>query len=261
MAEFLTTHAVAYNIENIIINAKELLVLISPYLQLSKTFYERIRDAHNKGVQVVIIYGKDQLKPEEKVQLNSLPNVDIYFCENLHAKCYFNDYSMIITSMNMFEFSEKNNREMGILIQKDTDIVVFNKALGEVKSIIDSSQKIPLTNVTPKKSSRTIDQIESKKSDSAKKPIKMDFNLKTDLGQLFQGALSSILGADKLDAYCIRCKAKIPYDARHPLCDACYPEWASYKNREYKEEFCHKCGKRSKTSYAYPECRDCYKGN
>lgn len=44
MAEFLTTNGTSYHIENIIIGAEEKLVLVSPYLQISKTFYERLKD-------------------------------------------------------------------------------------------------------------------------------------------------------------------------------------------------------------------------
>lgn len=116
MAEFLTTNGTSYNIENIIIDAKSKLILVSPYLQISKTFYERLKDASNKNVSIKIIYGKDELKPNERNSLAELKNVELYFFENLHAKCYFNETKMVITSMNMYEFSEKNNREMGVLI-------------------------------------------------------------------------------------------------------------------------------------------------
>ena len=107
MAEFLTTHATAYHIENIILNAKKSLVLVSPYLQVSKTFMDRLTDADERGTEIQVIFGKDQLKPDEKDQLKKLRNLSLLFCENLHAKCYFNDDTMVITSMNMYEFQRK----------------------------------------------------------------------------------------------------------------------------------------------------------
>lgn len=116
MAEFLTTSGTSHELENIIIDSKKKLTLVSPYLQLSKTFHQRLKDASNRGVKIVIIYGKDELKPNERNSLAELRNVELYYFENLHAKCYFNEDRMIITSMNMYEFSEKNNREMGVLI-------------------------------------------------------------------------------------------------------------------------------------------------
>jgi phosphatidylserine/phosphatidylglycerophosphate/cardiolipin synthase-like enzyme len=101
MAEFLTTNGTSHHLENIIIEAKHTLTLVSPYLQLSKTLNERLKDASNRNVAIKIIYGKDELKPTEKNSISVLKNVELYFFENLHAKCYFNESKMIITSMNM----------------------------------------------------------------------------------------------------------------------------------------------------------------
>ena len=61
MAEFLTTQGTSYHIENIIKNAKNKLVLISPYLKLSKTFFERLKDADRRGVKITLVYGKKDL--------------------------------------------------------------------------------------------------------------------------------------------------------------------------------------------------------
>ena len=90
MAEFLTTNGVSFRIETIIMEARKKLVLVSPFLQLSKTFFERLKDASNRNVEIIIIYGKDELKPNERNSLAELKSVELYFFENLHAKCYFN---------------------------------------------------------------------------------------------------------------------------------------------------------------------------
>src|SRR5690606_14044112 len=161
MAEFLTTNGTSYHIENIIIDAKTKLFLVSPYLQISKTFYERLKDASNKGVAIKIIYGKDELKPNERNSLAELKNVELFFFENLHAKCYFNETRMVITSMNMYEFSEKNNREMGVLIDSSTDKDLFDKAVNEALSIIQSSEQIAL-----RKTDRPIYQNNKKEVDN-----------------------------------------------------------------------------------------------
>jgi len=140
MADFLTTSGISYNIENIILNAKQELFLVSPYLQISKTLYERLKDASANGVEITIVFGKDQLNKDERKSLESIKNIKLLFFKNLHAKCYFNEESMVITSMNMYEFSEKNNREMGILITQNLDKTIFEKAKAEVNSIISSAE-------------------------------------------------------------------------------------------------------------------------
>ena len=53
--------------------------------------------------------------------MQQLNYVRISFCKNLHAKCYLNEESCIVSSLNLYEFSQVNNNEMGILISKDED--------------------------------------------------------------------------------------------------------------------------------------------
>jgi late competence protein required for DNA uptake (superfamily II DNA/RNA helicase) len=119
MAEFLTTQGTSYHLENIIVNASKWLVLVSPYLNITQNFLQRLQDADKNKVKIYIIYGKKELKPEEELKLQKLHNLYLRYYKNLHAKCYSNEDAMIITSMNLLEFSEKTNREMGILIRKD----------------------------------------------------------------------------------------------------------------------------------------------
>ncbi len=145
MAKFLTTSGVTHEVENIIREAKKKLVLISPYVQINKMLLERLQIASAKGVQITFIYGKAELNPNEKKQLESIENLKLYFYPNLHAKCYFNEKLMVITSMNLYDFSEKNNREMGLLITKMDDLEVFTDAVEESLSIVKSAQEKSVT--------------------------------------------------------------------------------------------------------------------
>lgn len=140
MAEFLTTTANSFYIEKIIIDATEKLILVTPYLNLSKTLTERLIDADNQNISITIIYGKSELSKKEQTKLENLNNLELYYCENLHAKCYLNEHSMVITSMNLYEFSEKNNREMGIFITQADDKEIYQKSLREIDSILSISE-------------------------------------------------------------------------------------------------------------------------
>jgi phosphatidylserine/phosphatidylglycerophosphate/cardiolipin synthase-like enzyme len=231
MAEFLTTSGTSYSIEKIIIEAQKKLILVSPYLQLSKTFYERLKDASNKGVVIKIIYGKDELKPNEKNSLAELSNVELFFFENLHAKCYFNENKMVITSMNMYEFSEKNNREMGVLIDRSNDKDLFDKAVSETLSIIQSAEKIPLN-----KSTRQIQTIKVKTT---------NIELKNTYKKQTRG-------------YCIRCETRIGYEPNKPYCSNCFSSWSVYEKYDYQENVCHRCGEYEATSMVKPQCYDCF---
>ncbi|WAC02082.1 phospholipase D family protein [Lacinutrix neustonica] len=142
MAKFLTTTANSYHIEDIILNAQDTITLVTPYLKLSQNLIDRIKDADRKDIKIILIYGKDELKESQQKVLYSLNNIDIYYFHNLHAKCYYNETNMIVTSMNLYEFSEKNNREMGILLDSNLDRDLFLDAKNEVHSIINNSQNI-----------------------------------------------------------------------------------------------------------------------
>ncbi len=59
--------------------------------------------------------------------------------------------------------------------------------------------------------------------------------------------------------FCIRCKEKLDLNLEHPLCRKCYSEWSKYKNPDYKEKYCHSCGKSHETSILKPVCYNCFK--
>ncbi|TBN04794.1 hypothetical protein EYD45_05910 [Hyunsoonleella flava] len=232
MAEFLTTNGTSYHIEKIITGANKKLILVSPYLQISKTFYERLLDASKRNVSIKIIYGKDELKPNEKNSLAELKNLELLYFENLHAKCYFNEQEMVITSMNMYEFSEKNNREMGVFVTRNNDKNLFDNAVNETLSIIQSSEIIQLS-----KTKRKLFQPKTKNSNGINKKAKPK------------------------RGYCIRCEERIEYDVEKPYCWDCFATWSQFENPEYEENVCHSCGEFESTSMIKPECYECYKEN
>ncbi len=231
MPEFLTTRGTSAEIEKIIIGAKSQLILLSPYLKISKILLERLVDASRRKVKIILIYGKDELKQQERTSLASLPTLELYFHEVLHAKCYFNETSMVITSMNMYEFSEVNNREMGILFNVKTESDLFQKAASEARSIIQNSQRVLLN--SPQPLSRIIEG-------------KHNFERKHKEERLVE------IG------FCIRCGIDIPANPNEPLCGKCFTSWKKYKNRDYEESFCHMCGDDSFiTSMNSPFCDEC----
>ncbi|MCG9880796.1 MAG: phospholipase D family protein [Bacteroidia bacterium] len=229
MAEFLTTYGISYHIENIIMGARKQLTLVSPYLQISKTLMERLKDASNNRVSIIIIYGKDDLKASEMEALTSLNNLQLFFFENLHAKCYFNEDRMVITSMNMYEFSEKNNREMGVLIDRFKDRNLYENAYSETSSILQSAEEIKV-----------------------KRPQKSSYFKSSFWRPIVPKA------EKKKNGYCIRCTERIELNIEMPYCEDCFSIWERYSNPEYKENVCHKCGKNEYTTIEKPECYSCF---
>ena len=82
---------------------------------------ELLADKNRLKIDVRIVYGKSELQPQEIEWLRGLTFVRTSFCKNLHAKCYLSETMCIITSLNLYEFSQVNNNEMGILIERAED--------------------------------------------------------------------------------------------------------------------------------------------
>ena len=145
MAKFLNTSATNYFLEELIKTAKDRLILISPFLKLNDRMKELLADKDRLKIDVRIVYGKSELQPEEINWLKELSYVRTSFCKNLHAKCYLNEELAIITSLNLYEFSQVNNNEMGVLIRRSDDAELYKDAYEEAQRIIRISDEVRIT--------------------------------------------------------------------------------------------------------------------
>ncbi|MCX7126936.1 phospholipase D family protein [Aeromonas sp.] len=145
MAKFLNTSATNYFLEELIKDAKERLILISPFLKLNDRIKELLTDKNRLKIDVRIVYGKSELQPEEISWLKELTYIRTSFCKNLHAKCYLNEEMCIVTSLNLYEFSQVNNNEMGVLIQRSEDHDLYRDAYDEAQRIIRVSDEVRIS--------------------------------------------------------------------------------------------------------------------
>lgn len=145
MAKFLNTSATNYFLEELIKDAEDRLILISPFLKLNDRMKELLADKNRLKIDVRIVYGKSELQPEEINWLKELTYIRTSFCKNLHAKCYLNEELCIITSLNLYEFSQINNNEMGILIRRAEDAELYKDAYEEAQRIIRISDEVRIT--------------------------------------------------------------------------------------------------------------------
>lgn len=145
MAKFLNTSATNYFLEELIKSAKDRLILISPFLKLNDRMKELLADKNRLKIDVRIVYGKSELQPEEINWLNELTYIRTSFCKNLHAKCYMNEELCIITSLNLYEFSQINNNEMGVLIRRSDDVELYKDAYEEAQRIIRISDEVRIS--------------------------------------------------------------------------------------------------------------------
>jgi phosphatidylserine/phosphatidylglycerophosphate/cardiolipin synthase-like enzyme len=142
MAKFLDTTGISYHLQQMINNAKERLILISPYLKINERLKQSLEDKDRMKIDIRIVYGKNELQPEENNWLKSMTSIRTSFCKNLHSKCYLNEKEAIITSMNLYEFSQVHNNEMGIYVERESDPELFQSIYDEVQRLIRNSDEI-----------------------------------------------------------------------------------------------------------------------
>ena len=145
MAIFLNTSATNFYLEELIKDARERVILISPYLKLNDRIKELLEDKDRLKIDIRIIYGKSELQPAEIEWLRALTYVRTSFCKNLHAKCYLSEDICIITSLNLYEFSQVNNNEMGVLLRRSEDETMYSDAYDEAQRIIRISDEVKIS--------------------------------------------------------------------------------------------------------------------
>ena len=149
MIRILSTDALAAQIRDIISQAKDHVVLISPFLDEKSDIFNYLHDLRKKSYTVPIfiitrcpnqtLFSKDSHKKAIK-KFCDIDRCYVHYCPDLHTKCYFNECDMVITSLNMLSSSEEHNFELGVHINKyDFDGKPFSDALLEVNKICKAS--------------------------------------------------------------------------------------------------------------------------
>jgi hypothetical protein len=252
MAKFIKGQALNGEVENIFSNAKNQIIIITPYIKLHPHYLNALRGKKSDDkLSIVIVFGKnkdDKTKSFDKDTFeffSQFPNIKICYQENLHAKYYANESNAIITSMNLYEYSQNNNIEAGIITKNS-----FIKPLGDsidyeaweffaqvIKDSVLLYDKEPIY-----ESGFLSDKyIESK--------ITIDL-----LSKLYntEKATKSVLPSPQktnknwnATAYCIRTGASISFNIDKPYCDSAFESWSKYKNEDFKEKYCHFSGEPS----------------
>lgn len=180
MAKFLNTSATSYFLEELIKSAKERIILISPFLKLNDRIKELLEDKNRLKIDVRIIYGKSELQPGEIGWIAGLSYIRTSYCKNLHAKCYINEEFCIITSLNLYEFSQVNNNEMGVLVKRSEDAELYKETYEEAQRIIRISDEVKISVETVEKDSKQEDFKEDSSGKLTSSKLAQKLGIKTN---------------------------------------------------------------------------------
>jgi hypothetical protein len=274
MAKFLKGNELNAAIENLFEDAEKSIVLISPYIKLHERYISVLRSKKgNPKLEIKIVFGKNEddlsksMKEEDFNFFKEFPNIEIRYEKRLHAKYYANDDSAIMTSMNLYSFSQDNNIEAGILLLNGKDSVdidawdYFNRVIDQSELLYQRNAHFDKANFgltnRYKESTTEVDKLSEFFANKSKVESNERFKSKPTVAKTtaVQTSESVQLG------YCIRTGKRIPFNPKHPMSADAYANWMQFKNQDYSEKFCHFSGEASygETTFAKPILRKNWK--
>ncbi len=236
---------------DIISGAKEYVVLVSPYIDLWVHLKTAIEEARQHDIRVTLIcrpIDKGTLDPQRT--RNDLAwlraqETTVHVVPNLHAKFYLNESAALLTSMNLNGRSSLNSLEVGVRLEAKEQV----RALGEYAKRL--TRRGIAGDDAP---AQTYANGRREKREQVVAEERAPYGIDRDTPKR---VLGKVLGRIQ-GTHCIRCNALIPHNLDKPLCDKCLARWSEWKNPDYRERYCHACGREAATTYAKPRCDACY---
>ena len=254
MAKFLDTFNLNSAIEKIFDDAFEELIIVSPYIKLHHRFVDSLRGRITEDkLKIIILFGKNEediTKSLDLVTFNFLkkfPNIEIRYESKLHAKYYANGDTAVITSMNLYDYSQNNNIEAGVLIKTK----LFNPLSDDVDrdyqdyfyKIINRSRILFKNEPEYEKINLGLSRRFTKSNNEIDLLTEMYLSTSKNVVKINKPAPS--FTTKKNNAYCIRTRTPITFNIEKPYCDAAFESWLKYKNEDFKEKYCHFSGDES----------------
>ncbi|MBI4310376.1 MAG: hypothetical protein HY681_01235 [Chloroflexi bacterium] len=187
-------------------DAKKEAVTVTPYVGLLEGREQRpwphaqqaITDAIRRGVRVTFIVRESWTREKGSVddlEWLSQNKVKVLTVEELHAKIYLNESSVVVSSMNLVGSSARGSREFALTLKNPSEI---ERLRSYVKALMGGA-KLLERQAGPLPTSRS------------------------SRGEV------AILGV------CIRCSRPLALDPGKPLCETCYERWTRYKKEDYEK--------------------------
>ena len=266
MAKFLKDSKLNSKIEELFEDAEEKIIIVSPFIKLHPRIKSYLNPKKKEDkLKITILFGKNEkdisksFSKEEFDFFKEFPNIEIKYDTRLHAKYYASEKASLLSSMNLYDYSQNNNIEFGILLEgrlldninsfeRDVDDY-FEEVIKQGKPLFIKEPIYEKKMIRKKyiKSEIKIDELSNKFSNNypekkksfqsqKKKPIKVKKNKESATG------------------YCIRTGVEIPFNVEKPFSASAYKSWAKYGDPDYSEKYCHFSGEPSngETSFSKP---------
>jgi phosphatidylserine/phosphatidylglycerophosphate/cardiolipin synthase-like enzyme len=137
MAKYLDTSQISSELMQLLKEAKERIILVTYSLQVNTQIQERLKTKSKIGTlaEISLIYGNTKPKKSEIEWMAEIDDLKVWQKKNLHAKCYVNENKAIISSMNLYDYSQTTNVEMGFLITKEDEPEAYQKMMDDIDDL------------------------------------------------------------------------------------------------------------------------------
>jgi hypothetical protein len=275
MAKFLYDSDLNAELEKIIREAEEYILLISPYIKLHPRIKSLLESKKSTpGICLIIVFGKNEdsvdksMSKEEFDFFKSFPNIEIRHESRLHAKYFASEKGALLTSMNLYEFSQNNNIEFGISL-KTNRLKDFANAIIGTASLDDQAFQFFVQRVVDQSTPIYINEpifengfmgfgskyLRSEvREDNSDKFFRNEVIKKTNQPVSHWKKPSPVQPPKQQAGYCIRTGKPIAFNPKRPMSDEAYQSWAKFSNPDYAEKYCHFSGEPSngETTFAKP---------
>ena len=283
MARFVEGDVLNLALNDLIRNADEYLYLISPYIKLHSRIKDTLKLKKSAyDLQIIVVFGKaeqgrsNRISDEDLAFLKEFPDLQIRYKKNLHAKYYASEEGALITSLNLYDFSQNNNIEVGVLMETPQTLVgrltnwsqdreLDGQAFTYFNEVIDNSEILYKKTAVFEEGFLGFNK-KYLRSDVIVDELDKFFNNPEGNDQKFLGFKSDYNNSNfqpfyakkTKTGYCIRTGVVIPYNPERPYCVEAFRVWNQFGNENFPERYCHKTGKESngKTCFKRPELQE-----
>ena len=120
--EILRTHQIASAVIDMIDESKEYTYLVSPYIDLWPLLERTLERAAQQKKRLTFVVRFEDGKTRPMKSLHETYGFEVVFLEHLHAKLYCNERRALVSSMNLYDGSQKRNFELGVLIDDSRQV-------------------------------------------------------------------------------------------------------------------------------------------
>lgn len=260
MAKFLTGNELNLEVERIFARATEKIIIISPFIKLHDRYASVLRSKkENDKLEIIIVFGKNEDNISKSINLDDFhflkefPNIQIRYEKQLHAKYYANENAAILTSMNLYNYSQDNNIEAGVMAKRvlfssdsldEQAWIYFDRVIEQAELLFHAVPQYESTMLGLTKRFKESKIEIHKLTDFFENRYKDEFSKRKDFYETKKVESLQQIQAKKIKTgYCISTGIEIPFNKEKPMSYGAYKKWN--KDKDHHESFCHFSGEPS----------------